>query len=58
MISGSHGDECEDGCVLGCSALQIGVCLPTFRRYEFPLKKLKDYFNQPDEYQACAMRNS
>jgi hypothetical protein len=32
MISGSHGCEYEDGCLLGCSAVWTGMSLPTFRR--------------------------
>jgi hypothetical protein len=31
-ISGSHGGEYEDGCLLGCCAVQSGRSLPTFQR--------------------------
>jgi hypothetical protein len=30
-ISGSHGVEYEDGCFLGCYAVQSGRILPTFQ---------------------------
>jgi hypothetical protein len=29
-VLGSRGHEYEDGCLLGCSAVQTGVSLPTF----------------------------
>jgi hypothetical protein len=31
-IWGSHGGEYEDGCLLGCSAVQSGRSLPSFHR--------------------------
>jgi hypothetical protein len=31
-ILGSYGGEYEDGCLLGCSAVQSGRSLPTFQR--------------------------
>jgi hypothetical protein len=35
-ISGSHGGEHEDGCLLGCCAVQSGRSLQTFQRYLLP----------------------
>jgi hypothetical protein len=35
-ISGSHCGEYEDGCLLGCSAVESGRSLPTFQRYLLP----------------------
>jgi hypothetical protein len=35
-ISGSHGGEHEDGCLLGCCAMQSGRSLPTFQRCLLP----------------------
>jgi hypothetical protein len=32
-ISGSHGGEYEDDCLLGCCTLQSGRSLPTFQKY-------------------------
>jgi hypothetical protein len=31
MIWGSHYDEYEDGCLLACSAVWIGISLPTMQ---------------------------
>jgi hypothetical protein len=33
---GSHGGEYEDGCLLGCSAVQSGRSLPTIQRFLLP----------------------
>jgi hypothetical protein len=35
-ISGSHGGKYEDGCFLGCCAVQSGRKLPTFQRCLMP----------------------
>jgi hypothetical protein len=35
-IWGYHGGEYEDGCLLGCSAVQSGRSLPTFQRSLLP----------------------
>jgi hypothetical protein len=35
-ISGSHSSEYEDGCLLGCCAMQPGRSLPTFQRCLLP----------------------
>jgi hypothetical protein len=36
MIWGSHGNEYEDSCLLGCSAMETGVSLPKFQRSILP----------------------
>jgi hypothetical protein len=36
IIWGSHGSEYEDGCLLGCSAVLIGITLPPFQRSVLP----------------------
>jgi hypothetical protein len=36
IISGSHSDDCENGCLLGCSTVYTGMSLPTFRRSVLP----------------------
>jgi hypothetical protein len=36
MIWGSHGGECEDGRLVGCSAVWSVRSVPTFRKYFLP----------------------
>jgi hypothetical protein len=42
-ILGSHGNEYEDGCLLGCSAAWSGRSLQAFQRY------LLAYLIRPDD---------
>jgi hypothetical protein len=36
-ISGSHGGEYEDDCLLGCCVVESGRSLPKFQRFLLPL---------------------
>jgi hypothetical protein len=38
--SGSHGNEYEDGCLLGCCAVWCGGSLLTFQRYLLSLSSM------------------
>jgi hypothetical protein len=43
-ISGSHGSEYEDDCLLGCCAVKSGRSLPTFQRCLVPLSSGRSWW--------------
>jgi hypothetical protein len=51
MIGGSHGGECEDGCVLCCSAALTGI--KVYQRFRGPL-----YLQGGDHLDDGALRTS
>jgi hypothetical protein len=60
MIWGSHGGEYEDGCLVGCSAVQTDVSLPTLQRSEISVDSYQSTrrYNPVDSHLVLASLNS